>query len=139
MYGWIGLGYEIGKRLLKSSSTELSPALVAGLGTLILTAISRLAAVVPCVGWTVGAVLALFGLGAVVLTRVGTRNYPPVVEALYHPAPPARPMTVTEPNLTDILADEGEDEIYEELDNEFENDDLDLIDSNEEKNKPSEE
>ncbi len=82
LYGWVSLGYEIGRRLLKNNTGSLSPALVAGLGTLILTTIARLAAVVPCVGWTVGAVLALFGLGAVVLTRVGTRNYPPQVEAL---------------------------------------------------------
>ncbi len=140
LYGWIGLGYEIGRRLLKNSTSELSPALVAGLGTLILTAISRLAAVVPCVGWTVGAVLALFGLGAVVLTRAGTRNYPPVVEALYYPPPPpaARPVAVTEPNLADILADE-EEEIYEELEDEDENNDFNAVDSSEDKNKPSEE
>jgi hypothetical protein len=140
LFGWISLGYEIGRRLLKGSTTELSPALVAGLGTLILTAVARLAAVIPCVGWTVGAVLALFGLGAVVLTRAGTRNYPPVVEALYYPAPPptqpARSAMVTEPKLADLLADE--EEIDPELDDEFDNDDL-PFETNENKNKPSEE
>lgn len=31
---------------------------------------------IPCIGWTIGAALSLFGLGAVILTRFGTRDYP---------------------------------------------------------------
>lgn len=133
LYGWISLGYEIGRRLLKNTTNNLSPALAAGLGTLLLTTIARLAAIVPCVGWTVGAVLALFGLGAVVLTRAGTRNYPPEVEALYHPVPPTpvnRPILV-EPDLIDILANEDNERLNEEIENE--------TDSSENKNQQNEE
>lgn len=120
LYGWITLGYEIGRRLFKNNADKLSPALTAGLGTLILTTISRLAALVPCVGWTVGAVLALFGLGAVVLTRLGTRDYPPTAPMPMSPVPVQQPSheriqpsDYLEPTITDILADD-----------EFEDDDL---------------
>lgn len=76
LFGWISLGYTIGKKLFATSSQSLSPALLAGLGTIFLTAVARLGAVIPCVGWLIGAVLSLFGLGAVILTRFGTREYP---------------------------------------------------------------
>ena len=76
IYGWIALGYTVGSRLFSNKNHSLSPAVIAGLGTLIITVIARFAAIVPCVGWTVGAALSLFGLGAIVLTRFGTRDYP---------------------------------------------------------------
>ncbi len=124
LYGWIALGYEVGRRLFNNSASNLSPALKAGLGTLILTAVSRLAAIVPCVGWTVGAVLALFGLGAVILTRFGTRDYPPTAPLPSKPVayvPPQAPITkdsgIKEPTLTEIFADDdfdGEDELFDE-------------------------
>ncbi len=76
IYGWIALGYTVGLRLFSNKNHSLSPAVIAGLGTLIITIIARFAAIVPCIGWTVGAALSLFGLGAIVLTRFGTRDYP---------------------------------------------------------------
>ena len=76
IYGWIALGYTVGSRLFSNKNHSLSPAVIAGLGTLIITVIARFAAIVPCVGWTVGTALSLFGLGAIVLTRFGTRDYP---------------------------------------------------------------
>lgn len=75
IYGWIALGYEIGKRLF-SSTPGLSPALVAGLGTVILSVVSRVLGAIPCIGWLLVSTLSLFGVGAIVLTRVGTRDYP---------------------------------------------------------------
>jgi hypothetical protein len=76
IYGWIALGYTVGTRLISNRNHSMSPAVIAGFGTLIVTVIARFAALVPCVGWTIGAALSLFGLGAVVLTRFGTRDYP---------------------------------------------------------------
>jgi hypothetical protein len=97
IYGWIALGYAIGKRLFSENNHNLSPAVVAGIGTLIITIIARLAAMVPCVGWTVGAILSLFGLGAIVLTRFGTRDYP--VEITTTLTPPIQSSSFT--NLED--------------------------------------
>lgn len=76
-YGWIALGYEIGKRLF-SNNSNLSPALVAGIGTVILSIVARILGAIPCIGWLLVVTLSLFGLGAIVLTRVGTRDYPEV-------------------------------------------------------------
>ena len=74
-YGWIALGYEIGKRLFGSTS-NLSPALIAGFGTILLSVVGRVLGAIPCIGWLLVSTLSLFGLGAIVLTRVGTRDYP---------------------------------------------------------------
>ncbi|MDO9088141.1 MAG: hypothetical protein Q7U53_18180 [Anaerolineaceae bacterium] len=75
IYGWIALGYEIGKRLF-SNNSNLSPALIAGIGTVILSVVARILGAIPCIGWLLVVTLSLFGLGAIVLTRVGTRDYP---------------------------------------------------------------
>jgi len=77
-YGWIALGYEIGKRLFGSSS-NLSPALIAGPGTVILSVVGRILGAIPCIGWLFVSTLSLFGLGAIVLTRIGTRDYPETI------------------------------------------------------------
>jgi len=75
IYGWIALGYEIGKRLFEKSP-NMSPALIAGIGTVILSIVARVLGAIPCVGWLLTTTLSLFGLGAIILTRVGTRDYP---------------------------------------------------------------
>jgi hypothetical protein len=77
-YGWIALGYEIGKRLFGSKS-NLSPALIAGLGTIILSVVGRVIGAIPCIGWLLVSTLSMFGLGAIILTRIGTRDYPEVI------------------------------------------------------------
>jgi hypothetical protein len=74
-YGWIALGYEIGRRLFINNS-NLSPTLMAGIGTVILSVVARIVGAIPCIGWLLVVTLSLFGLGAIVLTRVGTRDYP---------------------------------------------------------------
>ncbi|MBE0688387.1 MAG: hypothetical protein IH585_20530 [Anaerolineaceae bacterium] len=77
-YGWIALGYEIGKRLFGAKS-GLSPALIAGLGTVILSIVGRVLGAIPCIGWLLVSTLSMFGLGAIILTRIGTRDYPEVL------------------------------------------------------------
>ncbi len=76
-YGWIALGYEIGRRLFGNNS-NLSPAVVAGLGTVMLSVVGRVLGAIPCIGWLLVSTLSLFGLGAIILTRVGTRDYPEI-------------------------------------------------------------
>jgi hypothetical protein len=75
IYGWIAMGYEIGKRLFAMSS-KMSPAIIAGIGTIILSLVIRILSSIPCIGWLFPMLTSMFGIGAVVLTRFGTRNYP---------------------------------------------------------------
>ena len=77
-YGWIALGYEIGKRLF-GSKFNLSPAIIAGLGTIILSVVGRVIWAIPCIGWLLASTLSMVGLGAIILTRMGTRDYPEVI------------------------------------------------------------
>jgi predicted flap endonuclease-1-like 5' DNA nuclease len=73
LYGWVALGFMVGKRLLAALDTGRPLPLIAGVvGALLLTLLSS----VPCLGWLVGFAGGSWGLGAVVLSRGGTRGYP---------------------------------------------------------------
>jgi hypothetical protein len=89
VFGWIALGQVVGARLATALRLyDLSPAVSAALGTATLTLVMYIVAQIPCVGWVVPVVLAAVGLGAVTLTRFGTRAYyvpPPLAP------PPAAP------------------------------------------------
>jgi hypothetical protein len=69
--GWIVVGAMLGRWMLAALKARAAPALdvVAGVGTL------SLLSAVPCVGWLLSLVVVTAGLGAVVLTRFGTRGY----------------------------------------------------------------
>ena len=61
---------------------EWAPAIAAGVGTLVLYFVSAgFAQIVPCVGGLPRAVIGLWGMGAVMMTYFGTRDYqnPPMV------------------------------------------------------------
>ncbi|MEN6482120.1 MAG: hypothetical protein ABFD29_08090, partial [Anaerolineaceae bacterium] len=64
----------------------------------ILTIIARLVAMIPCVGWLFGFVLAMIGLGAVVLTRFGVKNYPEI----------ASEPEVNNPKIVDLTLPQGD-------------------------------
>jgi len=122
LFGWIALGYTIGKKLFATNSQSLSPALLAGLGTILLTAIARLGAVIPCVGWLIGAVLSLFGLGAVILTRFGTRDYPVFESYTRENSSVNQQISANHNEVGSILANinqDLEDEITDEFDEEM--------------------
>jgi cytoskeletal protein CcmA (bactofilin family) len=88
VFGWIAIGLEIGERFTKAIHQEWHPALAAGLGTFALTLICSALAGIPvlnCIGWLVPFLLGLAALGAVVMTRFGTRS------ALNLAATPATP------------------------------------------------
>ncbi|HSB66409.1 MAG TPA: polymer-forming cytoskeletal protein [Anaerolineales bacterium] len=77
-FGFISLGFEVGKRISSTSKMVWHPAISAGLGTLLLMAVlSGLEALVPCVGWIPKALVGLVGLGAVLLTQFGMKAYNP--------------------------------------------------------------
>jgi hypothetical protein len=76
-FGLIALGYEVGKRLNKGMNQDWAPPLSAGIGTfLLLLVVNGLEVVIPCVGWVFPILAGALGLGAVLLSRFGTRVYP---------------------------------------------------------------
>lgn len=90
-YGLVALGLEVGRRLALSFKLDLAPAAAAGVGTLgLILVLNGLRELVPCVGWVFPFLAGCFGLGAVILTRLGSQDYlsqgntPPT-----RPVPPA--------------------------------------------------
>lgn len=84
MMGWIALGVEVGRRLMAGFNSEWTPSIQAWVGTFTLSVVVGMLAWVPCIGWLGGFLVAILGLGGVVLTRFGTQVYPlePALEAL---------------------------------------------------------
>lgn len=76
VFGIIALGYEVGIRLAKATHQEFQPIMAAGLGTLVLSLVVGGIGFIPCLGALVSLLVGIFGLGAVLLTRFGTRTYP---------------------------------------------------------------
>ena len=74
--------------------TAWSVPLYAGVGSLALSLVTAISSLVPCVGWLLPVLFAGFGLGAVVMSRFGTRVYLPNSAT---PARPAAPQTYTIP------------------------------------------
>jgi hypothetical protein len=76
-FGWIAIGYELGRRMLATSQSTVSPVLAAGLGTLVLSLVSGGISFIPCWGGLFSLIIGLVGLGAVIITRFGTKIYAP--------------------------------------------------------------
>ncbi|GAB4485787.1 MAG: hypothetical protein Fur0016_11110 [Anaerolineales bacterium] len=90
VFGWVGLGNEIGLRLGTALKTEFPLPLSAGLGTFLLYLGSGVFGLIPCVGWVVPTLLSLVSLGAVFLTRFGTRPLLTMTETPIEPVLPAQ-------------------------------------------------
>ncbi len=75
VFGWIAIGQEVGDRLTEAFSWDVHPAASAGIGTLATSLVVGGVGLVPCVGWLGGVVVTAIGLGAVLLTRFGSREY----------------------------------------------------------------
>jgi hypothetical protein len=131
IFGWIGIGFYFGDRLLRSAEVRSPrPAAATAIGAGSLVMVSSVAGVVPVLGWLVGPLLAIWGLGATILTRGGTRSYPmrPVRIPVEPPVPPLTfdPLDEIEPAprsraargndlFADLAADLGiEEELYEQ-------------------------
>lgn len=73
VFGGIGIGLLTGEKILQAfKARNVLPVLAVILGILILMIVGQ----IPIVGWLVSCVVGLLGMGAVVLTRFGTRAYP---------------------------------------------------------------
>jgi hypothetical protein len=76
VYGWIGIGLEVGERLTGMLKWHLDPAAAAGLGTLVISLVANGINFIPCIGWLAPTLVGAVGLGAVLLTRFGRQSYP---------------------------------------------------------------
>jgi cytoskeletal protein CcmA (bactofilin family) len=95
LYGWIALGLEIGRRMENSLKQHWAPPVSAGIGTFILSLVSSLVGIIPCVGWVLPFLVSMVGLGGVLISRFGTQgSYP---SSFHIPAAPAMPTPVEPP------------------------------------------
>lgn len=83
VFGWIAIGFLTGEKILQAfKARDILPVVAVIVGVLILTLISQ----VHFIGWLVSLVVGLLGIGAVVLTRFGTRAYPTPPTLMMTPA-----------------------------------------------------
>ena len=77
LLSWVVVGWVIGRKLLALLNAK-SPSVVleAVVGTLLLTIVYFLVSFIWCTNFIIGVLVGSFGLGAIVLTRFGTRPYP---------------------------------------------------------------
>ncbi len=85
VFGTFAVGLEVGLRLANLFNWHPHPAAAAGLGTLFL----QLVGLVPCFGGLVSLLVGLLGLGAVLITRFGSRAY--IKPSMASPVPGAVP------------------------------------------------
>ena len=75
LVAWAAAGQVVGQRVLRALHAKgQSPLVEVLVGILLITFLAR----VPCIGWLFGLLALSWGLGAVTLTRLGTRPYPPL-------------------------------------------------------------
>ncbi len=78
LYGWVAMGYAVGRRLAESLGQPWGAPIAAGVGTFILSlVVGGVGKTIPCVGWLLPLAAAGLGLGAVILTQLGSKTYPP--------------------------------------------------------------
>jgi hypothetical protein len=91
---WVTVGWLIGRKLLAMLNLRNVTVVVeAAVGTLVLAVVYFLVGILPCTEFIFGLLIVSLGLGAIVLTRFGSRPYPM----------PATPSEATE-QVDDLLA-----------------------------------
>jgi hypothetical protein len=89
--GLVALSIEVGRKLVQALNKTAPVPLLAGIGMFILSLFfNGFSHVVPCVGWLPKFILGVWVIGAVILSRFGTRAYP---EAKDQPAEKVIPET----------------------------------------------
>ncbi|MBN1179597.1 MAG: hypothetical protein JXD18_10310 [Anaerolineae bacterium] len=98
VYGWIAVGIHIGDRIVGGSG---NPFWSAALGAGLLTFLSGLLNLIPCIGWILPFFLVCIGLGAAVLTRFGAVPYPAArtYRRVAAPAPAVEPVEEAAPEV----------------------------------------
>lgn len=95
LFGWIAIGFEIGQRLAILFKTTWHPSISAGIGVLLLGLVTGFATLIPCIGWLIGVIVAILGLGAVVISRFGSSKY---ANKLAQAVVPSSPLPPTPPS-----------------------------------------
>ncbi len=103
LFGWIALGLETGRRLASAMSQEWAVPLAAGLGTLLLTFVLLSINFIPCIGWVFPFAAGLVGLGAALLTVIGTRDYPAPLGLLPSLSPADANVPLANTSSTDLM------------------------------------
>lgn len=98
VFGWLALGLVLGRYIAVWLKQTWTDPVSAGVGTLSLSLLASLLNVIPCIGWFFYVAAGMVALGAVVLTRFGTQEYPP-------PYAPAGPSV---PPVSPVIIDAGE-------------------------------
>ena len=101
LLGLIAVGYEIGQRLAELFKTTWHPSVSAGIGTLALTLVTGIANFIPCIGWVLGFVAGVIGLGAVITSRVGSEKYAKKLIQAVIPTAAEVPSPITGESVTD--------------------------------------
>jgi len=84
LFGIVSLGMEVGERFTRAIGQDWSPVLTTGFGTFLLVLVVQGIGLAPCIGWLVPFLVGATGVGAVMLTWIGSRANPPRAAA---PAP----------------------------------------------------
>ncbi len=110
LFGWIVMGQIIGEKLLVASGRSQPDFIFSSVvGVVILTVLTKMPVIgeIPCLGWLLGLmgaiaglVITITGLGAVLLTRFGTRPYPAPAYGFSGGAPSSPSGSVGAPGLT---------------------------------------
>ncbi len=77
LFGWVAIGYEVGKRIEKGLKQSWAPAINAGVGAFFLSLVSSLFSIIPCIGWIIPVIISVVGIGGVMISRFGTTVYVP--------------------------------------------------------------
>lgn len=102
LLGFIVVGYEVGQRLAGLFKTSWHPSIAAGVGTLLLSLVTGVANFIPCIGWVLGFIAGIVGLGAVITSRVGSERYAnKLLQAVLPVAPIPSAAVPTESPTTD--------------------------------------
>ena len=95
LFGVVAIGQEIGERLAKALHQNWQPVVATGLGTFVLVfivasiqSLNHLLPFMACVTWILPALVGLLAIGAVVITRFGTRPVQTPGLTVYTPPPP---------------------------------------------------
>ena len=78
LFGLIAIGSEVGERFTRAINQTWAPPLTAGMGTFLMMVVVGGFGLIPCVGWLITSLVALIGIGGVVLTLFGSQSYPRV-------------------------------------------------------------
>lgn len=79
LFGMIAIGSEVGERFTRAINQTWAPPLTAGLGTFLMMLVVGGIGMIPCLGWLATSLVALLGVGGVILTLFGTQPYPRLV------------------------------------------------------------